>query len=249
MLTSETNVSRVIMIANAIMRYRKKILFLYIGGQTMDTIKIGIIGTGRVAQHFVEDVRQVKGVTITAICNPQLESAADFAKKNNIEHYTDHMEKMAAYVDAVYIALPREKHYIYAKRMLNIGKHVMCLNPLTFSKAHVEELCKIALEKELGCKVMPLSALHSEGSMEVAEAAIQLAKIRPSIKNPHVFTGSVEHAIAHIEESIEPTVGHAGLRWAAVKVLLIVKKRWTMMQKVSLRVNDMIILPRLFKLV
>ena len=114
----------------------------------MDTIKIGIIGTGRVAQHFVEDARQVKGVEITVICNPQLESAADFAKKNNIEHYTDHMEKMAAYVDAVYIALPREKHYTYAKRMLNIGKHVMCLNPMTFSKARAEELCRLAQEKE-----------------------------------------------------------------------------------------------------
>lgn len=95
---------------------------------------------------------------------------------------------------------------------------VFAINMIDLVKKNGDEIDLKGLEKELGCKVMSLSALRSEGSMEVAEAAIQLAKMRPSIKNPHVFTGSVEHAIAHIEESIEPTVGHAGLRWAAVKV-------------------------------
>ncbi|WP_320325444.1 FeoB small GTPase domain-containing protein [Absicoccus intestinalis] len=95
---------------------------------------------------------------------------------------------------------------------------VLAINMIDLVKKNGDEIDLKGLEKELGCKVMSLSALRSEGSMEVAEAAIQLAKMRPSIKNPHVFTGSVEHALAHIEESIESTVGHAGLRWAAVKV-------------------------------
>lgn len=95
---------------------------------------------------------------------------------------------------------------------------ILAINMIDLVKKNGDEIDFKALEKELGCKVMSLSALRGEGSLEVAEAAIELVNSHPKTVNPHVFTGSVEHALAHIEESIEPTVGKAGLRWAAVKV-------------------------------
>ena len=61
---------------------------------------------------------------------------------------------------------------------------VLAINMIDLVKKNGDVIDIKALEKELGCKVMPLSALHSEGSMEVAEAAIQLTKTKPSIKNP-----------------------------------------------------------------
>ena len=54
--------------------------------------------------------------------------------------------------------------------------------------------------------------------MAVAEKAIAIASGRAANEQPHVFTGSVEHAIAHIEESISDKVDAQNLRWYAIKV-------------------------------
>jgi len=80
---------------------------------------------------------------------------------------------------------------------------------------------KIDLEKlagELGCTVMETSALKGEGSVAAAEKAIEIAKTAKLGEAPHVFTGSVEHAIAHIEESITDRIGAQSLRWYAIKL-------------------------------
>ena len=74
------------------------------------------------------------------------------------------------------------------------------------------------LGEELGCEVVEISALRGEGSEKLAEKAIELAKSKKNVERPHVFTGSVEHAIAHIEESIAETVDKRSLRWYAIKL-------------------------------
>ena len=60
--------------------------------------------------------------------------------------------------------------------------------------------------------------LKNKGTQEVAEEAIKLAHNHKVSEHPHVFVGSVEHALAHIEESIEDRVDASKLRWLAVKV-------------------------------
>ena len=80
---------------------------------------------------------------------------------------------------------------------------------------------KIDLEKlggALGCQVVEMSALKGEGGLAAAEKAVALAKAHKAGELPHVFTGSVEHAIAHIEESIQGRVSDQYLRWYAIKV-------------------------------
>ena len=74
------------------------------------------------------------------------------------------------------------------------------------------------LSKELGCEVVSISALKGEGCQEAAQKAIELAKSQKTVDLPHVFEGSVEHAIAHIEESIEGKIDDRLLRWYAIKV-------------------------------
>ena len=69
-----------------------------------------------------------------------------------------------------------------------------------------------------GCKAVTLSALKNKGTQEVAEEAIKLAHNHKASEHPHVFVDSVEHALAHIEESIEDRVDASKLRWFAVKV-------------------------------
>ena len=70
----------------------------------------------------------------------------------------------------------------------------------------------------LGCEVVEMSALKGEGGLEAAEKAVALAQDRKAGELPHVFTGSVEHALAHIEESIQGRVDEGYLRWYAIKL-------------------------------
>ena len=80
---------------------------------------------------------------------------------------------------------------------------------------------KIDLDKlssALGCTVLPISALKGNGCREIAEKALEVAERHQSVECPHVFSGSVEHAIAHIEESLEPYVDKRRIRWYAVKI-------------------------------
>ena len=63
-----------------------------------------------------------------------------------------------------------------------------------------------------------MSALKGEGGMAAAEKAVALAQKKQAGELPHVFTGSVEHALAHIEESIQGKVSKGYLRWYAIKV-------------------------------
>lgn len=74
------------------------------------------------------------------------------------------------------------------------------------------------LSNALGCEVMETSALKHIGVKEVAERAIELAKTKGQRELPAVFEGSVEHAIAHIEESLQTLVPAQTLRWFAIKV-------------------------------
>ena len=74
------------------------------------------------------------------------------------------------------------------------------------------------LGEKLGCEVVEISALLGDGCQEAAAKAVEAAKSRRSIHIPAVFTGSVEHAIAHIEEAISHIVEPQFQRWYAIKL-------------------------------
>lgn len=109
-------------------------------------IRIGIIGTGRIAERFVPEAKYVSGVTIHSVYNPHVSSAEKFAEKFQLDLFTDNMEKFLEDVEAVYIASPHETHYEYVKIALIHHKHVLCEKPMTFSKTQAEELFDLAEE-------------------------------------------------------------------------------------------------------
>ena len=74
------------------------------------------------------------------------------------------------------------------------------------------------LGRALGCRVVKISALKSTGIIEAAEAAIEAAKEKKPIRLRHPFSGSVEHAIAHIEEACIHDMPEEQQRWYAVKI-------------------------------
>jgi len=95
---------------------------------------------------------------------------------------------------------------------------VIAMNMMDLVKKNGDRIDMDKLAETLGCEVMPMSALHGDGSVAVAEKAIEYAKNRKLGERPHVFTGSVEHALAHIEESVQDRVDAQNLRWYAVKL-------------------------------
>ena len=110
-------------------------------------VRIGMIGTGRIAKRFVPEARCVEGIEIASVFNPNVQSAKEFAQELFINKYTDKIEEFVEGVDAVYIATPHETHYQYAKEMLLAKKHVLCEKPMVFSKTQAEELFSIAKEQ------------------------------------------------------------------------------------------------------
>ena len=107
-------------------------------------VRLGIIGTGRIAPRFVNEAKYVSGTFITCAYNPEKDSAAQFERAQDIRVYTEAFDDFLDEVDAVYIASPNETHYDYAKKALSRGKHVLSEKPLTFTHRETMELYTMA---------------------------------------------------------------------------------------------------------
>lgn len=107
-------------------------------------IKIGIVGSGRIAKRFPSEVKFVSGIQVYGVYNPHIDSAKNFAEEHQLAFYSGNYEEFLDKVDAVYVASPHETHYEYAKKALSVGKHVLCEKPMVFSKEKAEELFDIA---------------------------------------------------------------------------------------------------------
>ena len=108
--------------------------------------RIGVIGTGRIANRFIPEAALVSGVIARCVYNPNLNSAKKFAEKWGIDAYED-IEEFYYASDIVYIASPHETHYSYIKQALEHGKHVLCEKPLCLNRAQAVELFAYAKEK------------------------------------------------------------------------------------------------------
>lgn len=117
--------------------------------QTKKTIKLGIIGTGRIANRFIPEATVVDSVCINAVFNPDEGEAKDFAKKHNIELATSNFNLFMEQIDAAYIASPHLTHYKYAKKLLFNNKHVLCEIPFVLKEKEAIELYNTAKDKNL----------------------------------------------------------------------------------------------------
>ena len=117
--------------------------------QEYQTINIGIIGTGSIAERFVPESRYVSSTNVAAVYNPDLEQAEKFALKHNIKLHTSSLTELLNEVDAVYIASPHYTHYDYVKKVLKAGKNVLCETPFVFKQSQAEELFALAKKRDL----------------------------------------------------------------------------------------------------
>ncbi len=112
-----------------------------------------------------------------------------------------------------------ERNLYLTTQLIELGLPVViAVNMMDLVRKNGDLIDVHKLGKELGCEVIEISALKGEGGMDAAKKAVELANSHKVGEHPHVFTGSVEHAIAHIEESIAGKVDSTTLRWYAIKV-------------------------------
>lgn len=127
----------------------------------------------------------------------------------------DHPDVILNIVDGTNI----ERNLYLTTQLMDLGHPVvLAVNMIDLVRKNGDAIDLEKLGKALGCPCMEISALKGEGCMEAAEAALALGKNHTHSDRPHVFGGSVEHALAHIEESIEGKVQANYLRWYAIKL-------------------------------
>ena len=112
-----------------------------------------------------------------------------------------------------------ERNLYLTTQLIELGLPVVvAVNMIDLVRKNGDTISLNKLGEALGCEVVEMSALKGEGGMAAAEKAVALAQRKQTGELPHVFTGSVEHALAHIEESIQGKVSAGYLRWYAIKV-------------------------------
>ncbi len=94
---------------------------------------------------------------------------------------------------------------------------VIAINMMDVVRKSGDQINVAELSRQLGCKIIEISALKGDGVMEAAEAAVEAAKSTKTIPT-HTFSGPVEHAIAHIEEAAVHNMPEEQQRWYAIKI-------------------------------
>lgn len=116
--------------------------------ESQTVYRIGIVGSGRIANRFVPETKVVNGAEVTAVYNPDEKESESFAQQHGLTAYIDY-DAFLKDVDLVYVASPHLTHYDYVKNALFANKHVLCEIPFVLSKEKALELYKLAEERNL----------------------------------------------------------------------------------------------------
>ena len=111
-----------------------------------------------------------------------------------------------------------ERNLYLTTQLVELGiPVVVAINMMDVVKRNGDSLNTEDLAKQLGCRVVEISALKGTGVTEAAEAAVRAAKETKTVPQ-HTFSGPVEHALAHIEEAAVHGLPEERQRWYAIKV-------------------------------
>jgi predicted dehydrogenase len=105
-------------------------------------MRIGILGTAKIARQFIYGVRPSTTVEVVAVASRDAKKAAAFASELGIARHYDSYESMLAAgdIEAIYNPLPNSLHAEWSIRAAQAGKHVLCEKPLAASAAAAREI-------------------------------------------------------------------------------------------------------------
>ncbi|MBF0786799.1 MULTISPECIES: Gfo/Idh/MocA family protein [unclassified Streptococcus] len=114
-------------------------------------LKLGIIGTGAIAHHFVAAAHATKKYQLTAVYSRTMETAKSFAQdyESEVNLYITIEELLASTIDILYIASPNSLHYEQAKSALKARKHVIVEKPAVTRPNEWTDLVETAKEKKV----------------------------------------------------------------------------------------------------
>lgn len=112
--------------------------------ELQEDIKIGIIGTGRIAERFVPESGVVNYVKVAGVYDVNNAKACLFAEKHQIANIYQSYDELIENSDAIYIATPHLCHYEQCKKAILRKKHVLCETPLVLNGAEARELFRLA---------------------------------------------------------------------------------------------------------
>ncbi len=111
-----------------------------------------------------------------------------------------------------------ERNLYLTTQLIELGIPVVAaINMMDVVRKNGDKINREELSRQMGCRIVEISALKGTGVMEAAEAAIEAAKSKKTVPM-HTFSGSVEHALAHIEEAAVHSMPAEQQRWYAIKV-------------------------------
>lgn len=116
-------------------------------------MKLALLGTGMIVKEVLPVLKEIEDIELVAIlATPRsLDSARELAEIYGLAQATSDYEAVLnnPEVDTVYVGLPNHLHYDYAKKALQVGKHVICEKPFTLTLAEFEDLVAIAEQRQL----------------------------------------------------------------------------------------------------
>lgn len=111
-----------------------------------------------------------------------------------------------------------ERNLYLTTQLMELGiPVVVAVNMMDVVRKNGDKVGIAELSRALGCKVLELSALKGDGVFEAAEAAVEAARKGKTVPM-HLFSGTVEHTLAHIEEAALPHMPEERQRWYAIKL-------------------------------
>ncbi len=181
-------------------------------------VRLGIVGTGRIARRFMAEEKYVSGMNTICAYNPERESGEEFRERYNLELYSEDYDEFLQAVDAVYIASPNETHYDYARKAIVSGKHVLCENPLALTRQRAEELFTLAKERDV-VVLEGIKTAYCPGFQQLINVARsgQIGEIRDI---EACFTSLANH---QMREMTDVEYGGAFLEYAVYTLLPILK--------------------------
>jgi choline-phosphate cytidylyltransferase len=103
-------------------------------------LRIGVVGTGRIAHRFVDEAVFVSGVDIEGAWSRDPDNVKTFVDRHELDLAAASFDELLDKSDAVYIATPHGTHVDYALRAIEAGKHVLCEKPMALTEAEVVTL-------------------------------------------------------------------------------------------------------------
>lgn len=131
----------------------------------MEALKIGIMGTGRIASVLANTMLQMPQVVLLGAASRSLEKAEEFTARFSIERAYGSYEELVKDPDIqlIYIATPHSEHCSNAKLCLENGKHVLCEKAFAANYAQAKEMTDLAEEKKSYDNGSHVGTLHAYG--------------------------------------------------------------------------------------